>query len=61
MNGDYLLRSFKTINYNTMSYLKYYMQNNIWYVVMAICAIIMIVLYIRTEMDYLTEEKHHIL
>ncbi len=56
-----LAESFKAFNENAVYSLLYIMQKNVWFIVIAIAAIVSIVLMLKEELDYSVNEEQNII
>lgn len=53
--------SFQAFNQNALNSLVYIMQQNIWFVLIALSAIASIVMMLREELDYSVNEEQNIM
>ena len=56
-----LWHSFAAINSNALSSLLYIMQQNIWFVLIALSAVASTVMLLKQEMNYSTSEEQNII
>ena len=56
-----ILLSFSAFNQNALSSLLYIMQQNIWFVLIALSAIASTVMLLKQEMNYSTSEEQNII
>ena len=56
-----LRASFEAFNQNGLNSLIYIMQQNLWFVVIAVCAILSMVMMLKREVDYSVNEEQTIL
>lgn len=56
-----LAKSFRAFNQNAMNSLTYIMQQNIWFVLIALSAIASIIMMLREELDYSVNEEQNIM
>lgn len=56
-----LKTSFEAFNKNALSSLQYVMSQNIWFVLIAVAAIVAIVLMLKEEIDYNVSEEQNII
>ena len=53
--------SFKAFNENAVYSLIYIMQHNIWFIIIALAAIVSLVMMLKEEMDYSVNEEQNII
>ena len=56
-----LALSFQAFNQNALNSLVYIMQQNIWFVLIALSAIASIIMMLREELDYSVNEEQNIM
>ncbi len=56
-----ILLSFSAFNQNALSSLLYIMQQNIWFVLIALSAVASTVMLLKQEMNYSTSEEQNII
>lgn len=56
-----LLESFKAFNENAVYSLLYIMQNNVWFIVIAIAAFASIFMMLKEELNYSVNEEQNII
>lgn len=56
-----ILLSFSAFNQNALSSLLYIMQQNIWFVLIALSAIASTIMLLKQEMNYSTSEEQNII
>ena len=56
-----LAESFQAFNQNAMNSLTYIMQQNIWFVLIALSAVASIIMMLREELDYSVNEEQNIM
>lgn len=56
-----MLDSFIAFNQNALNSLLYIMQQNIWFVVIALCAVSSTAMLLRQEMNYSVSEEQNII
>ncbi len=56
-----ILLSFSAFNQNALSSLLYIMQQNIWFVLIALSAVASTIMLLKQEMNYSTSEEQNII